>query len=287
VAVTRALERRRVVQGTLLRATIHLVSPRDWWRWAIATRAERRQRWLRYHADGPSAPEMAAAARRVARRLAEGPVARAELLELIGRGPQGVSGINLWLDLVRVPPSGTWDHRRADLFADARHWIGPPPKLAAAAARAELVRSYLRGFGPATRAEIADWAGLGVAAVTGALGELTLRRFRSEDGAELLDLPRLPLPDPATPSPPRFLPIWDATLLAHARRAQVLPERHRARVFGTRTPQSVATFLVDGQVAGAWREERGRIRLEPFHRLAAADRRAVEDEADRLAVFCA
>ena len=35
---------------------------------------------------------------------------------------------------------------------------------------------------------------------------------------------------------------------------QVLPERH-ARVFNTKMPQSVNTFLVDGQVAGSWRDD--------------------------------
>src|SRR5207245_11084071 len=30
-ALTAALEQRRVVQGTLLRSTIHMVSPRDYW----------------------------------------------------------------------------------------------------------------------------------------------------------------------------------------------------------------------------------------------------------------
>jgi hypothetical protein len=40
-------------------------------------------------------------------------------------------------------------------------------------------------------------------------------------------------------------------------------------------------------VAGSWREEDGRIRLQPDGRLAEADRRALEAEADRLAAFCA
>jgi hypothetical protein len=39
-------------------------------------------------------------------------------------------------------------------------------------------------------------------------------------------------------------------LLAHARRAAVLPERYRARVFNTKTPHSVNTIIVDGEVAG-------------------------------------
>ena len=46
--------------------------------------------------------------------------------------------------------------------------------------------------------------------------------FGTEDGAELLDLPRLPIADPATPAPVRFLPVWDATLLVHARNDEEL-----------------------------------------------------------------
>ena len=89
--------------------------------------------------------------------------------------------------------------------------------------------------------------------VAPALERLELRRFRDEDGGELLDLPRAPLPHPDTPAPVRFLPTWDAVLLVHARRTGVLPEEHRPRIFPTTMPQSVGTFLVDGAVAGTWR----------------------------------
>ena len=111
------------------------------------------------------------------------------------------------------------------------------------------------------------------------LDRLELRRF---DGG-LVDLPRAPLPDPDTPAPPRFLPTWDATLLVHARRTGVLPEEHRPKIFGIKTPHSFPTFLVDGQVAGTWRYEKGKVALKPFGRLDAADRRALKEEADRLA----
>ena len=286
-ALTRALERRKVVQGTLLRGTIHLVSPADWWTFSTAVREPRRESWLRGHKHDPSAKTMAAAARRLRPRLAGEPIARADLQEEIGAGPQGMSGINMWLDLVRTPPSGTWDRRRADLFYLAEAWIGPDPEPALAAARAGLVRSYLRAFGPASVAEIASWAGLGLRMVSAALADLELRRFRAEDGEELVDLPRQPLPDPDTPAPVRFLPTWDASLLVHARRAQLLPEEHRSKVFNPRTPHSVATFLVDGRVAGAWREEKGKIKLEPFGRLTKTARRQVEAESQRLADFVA
>ena len=278
----RALERRAVVQGTSLRATIHLLSPRDWWTFATATSKQRRGDWLRTRKLATPG-QVAAAVRRVRPLLAEGPVERRVLQETVGLGAPGISGINAWIDLVRVPPSGTWDRRRADLFADAADWLGRPPKQSAAEATVEVVRSYLRGFGPATAAEIADWAGLGLKPVRAALGSLQLRRFEAEDGAELVDLPRLPLPDAATPAPPRFLPVWDATTLGHARRAQILPEEHRPKVFSTKTPQSMPTFLIDGRVAGGWRFEKGRIALDPFEAIPARQRRELEREAKRLA----
>jgi hypothetical protein len=116
---------------------------------------------------------------------------------------------------------------------------------------------------------------------------MKLRRFRSEDGAELLDLPRLPLPAPETPAPPRLLPVWDATMLVHARRTQLLPEEHRAKIFNTKTPQSMHTFLVDGRVAGSWKLDKGRVKLEPFGRLDKSSRRELEGEGERLAAFAA
>jgi hypothetical protein len=281
-AVTRALERRSVVQGTLLRTTIHLVSRADYWPFATAIRAARRALYLRSHRDGAGSRELAAAARRVRRDLANGPLTRAEIDERSGGAH--IYGLNLWLDMVRVPPSGTWERRRADLYAAAEDWVGPE-EAALEGALDHLVRRYLGGFGPATRHEIADWAGLPLKEVTGALKRLRLRRFRAEDGAELVDLPRAPLPGPDAPAPVRFLPVWDATLLVHARRTGILPEEYRPRVFNVRTPHSVNTFLVDGAVAGTWRHEKGRIRLEPFRRLDAATRKELGAEAERLAAF--
>jgi hypothetical protein len=218
---------------------------------------------------------MAGAARRL-RGAMNGTISRKEIEALLGR-PRA-SGIGLWIDLVRVPPSGTWERRRADLYAAADEWIGPPGDGDPAA---HLIRRYLAGFGPAAEKDVASFTGLPLPEVRTTLGRLELRRF----GGGLLDLPRAPLPDPETPAPPRFLPVWDATLLVHARRTGILPEEHRPRIFGIKTPHSFPTFLVDGQVAGTWRYEKGRIDLTPFGRLDAADRRALKEEADRLAEF--
>ena len=117
-ALTRALERRSVVQATLMRSTIHLVSRADFWPLALATRAARRTSWLRSVRDAPSEDELEAAARTLRERLGDGTLPRKEVEALLGKPVSRAVG--LWLDLVRSPPSGTWERRRADLYGAAR-----------------------------------------------------------------------------------------------------------------------------------------------------------------------
>ena len=78
----------------------------------------------------------------------------------------------------------------------------------------------------------------------------------------------------------RFLRTWDAALLAHARRAQILPEAHRAQIFNTKMPQSIGTFLVDG--AGRGHVAAGRRRSSRSSRLTERQRREVDAEAARV-----
>jgi hypothetical protein len=282
-ALAEALGGRTVVQATLMRMTIHLVSREDFWPFALATRDVRRAMWLRSRPDPISATAMAGAARTVRRALGGGgQLKRSELEALVGK-PRAL-GAGLWVDLVRAPPSGTWERRRADLFALAEDWIGPP-EIDAGDAAVHLVRRYLGGFGPASRKDVASFTGYALTALDEVLARMELRRFASEDGEELLDVPDGPLPAPDTPARPVFLGTWDATLLTHARRTGVLPEEHRPRIFNTKAPHSFPTFLVDGAVAGTWRFEDGEIALSPFGPLAAADEEALRGEAARLAAF--
>jgi Winged helix DNA-binding domain len=279
--LTRALERRSVVEATLMRVTIHLVSAGDFWPLAAGIREARRESWLRARKE-ISAKDLKAAAKRIRQRLRDGPRPRAELME--GLDARLFNGAGVWLDLVRVPPAGTWDHRRADIYALAENWLGPDSATEDQGIEL-LIRRYLQGFGPGAPADIANWAGLPNQTVSTALERMELRHFRDEGGTLLVDLPRLPLPAPDTPAPPRFLPTWDASLLVHCRRALILPEEHRPKLFHTKTPQSSPSFAVDGAVAGKWRYEKGRILLEPFGKLARADRDALEAEAEGLAAL--
>jgi hypothetical protein len=280
-ALTRALEDRTVIQATLMRTTIHMVSRREFWRYAAGVRRARRAWALRTPGQAAGEAAMIEAARKMREALANGPRTVKELGEL---GAGFVGSLGLWVDLVRVPLSGTWDRRRADRLGLAEDWVGPCD-VTVDEGLAHLIRAYLRAFGPAAWRDIASWAGIPVGDARRGAEGLTLVTYRDEDGRDLVDLPGAPLPDPETPAPVRFLPHWDASLLVHARRTGILPEPYRPRVFGSRNPFSVGTYLVDGRVAGAWSLRDGRIVLDPYEDLAARDQRAVADERESLETF--
>ena len=282
-ALTRALEDRSVIQATLLRTTIHIVSRREYWPYALGVREARRALWRRTwaRATGVGERDVEAAAERLRRALADGP----KDVKALGEMAKGFVGTHgLWVDLVRVPPAGTWERRRADRLGLAEDWVGPPDSTEADGLT-HVVIAYLRAFGPATWRDIVSWSGIPLAAAKAAADRIDLRRFRDEDGRELIDLPGQPLPDPGTPAPVRFLPHWDANLLVHARRTGLLPEAFRPRVFSTENPFSVGTYLVDGAVAGAWSLRDGRIELDPFVETSTRIGREIEREREALEAF--
>ena len=286
--LTDALLAGRIVQAWMMRCTIHMVSAQDYPPLTEAVRAARRTWWER-SAKVRAELDMPAAAAVVRGCLAAGPLKQVEIqarLTAAGLPVAAWPGVQLWLDLVRVPPAGTWATPRAHVYGLAEHTVPPPdPWPSEAAGRRHLVGRYLTAFGPASVRDVASFCGWTVTATRAVLGEIELRRYRDEGGGELVDVPEAPLPGPDTPAPVRFLGQWDATLLVHARRGQILPERYRSKVFATSIPQSVPTFLVDGQVAGSWRWVESEIRCEPFHELDAATRHEVDAEAQRLAEF--
>ena len=281
-ALTEALEDRTVIQATLLRATIHMVSRREYWAYELGVQRARRSWALRLPVEvGGGEGAMLERAAAVRSELAAGPKTVKELGDL-GAGVLGSLGI--WVDLVRVPPSGPWERRRADRLALAEDWVGPPDTTEDAGLT-HLVRVYLRAFGPAGWKDIAAWAGLPVADIRRGAETLELRRYRDEDGRGLVDLADAPPPLEDVAAPVRFLPHWDAVLLVHARRTGVLPEAYRPRIFTSKNPFSVGTYLVDGSVAGAWSVRDGHVVIDPFVELQAAARAAVERERAALEVF--
>ena len=279
-ALTAALEDRTLVQATLMRGTIHIVSRREFWRYALAVRRAR-QEWAARINVLPSEFELRARSDALRAALADGPKTVKEL-GVIGQG--FVGNLGLWVDLVRVPPSGTWDRRRADRLALAEDWVGLPD-VTEDEGLVHVVQAYLRAFGPASWNDISSWAGVPAVDLKRGGEGLTLVGYRSEGGRELVDLAGAPLPDPDAPAPVRFLPHWDANLLVHARRTGLLPDVHRSKVFSTKNPFSVGVVLVDGRGVAAWSLRDGRIVVDPFEEIAERDQRAVEAEREALEAF--
>jgi hypothetical protein len=287
--LTRALLRRQVVKATAMRITLHLLSASDYILFAGALKAPwvaqltRRMERMGVDVDVPALAEQALAL------MADAPRSRSEVLEVFGS--TGEQPWFIWtlvqaeLGLVRSPDSATWRRTLGPVkYVPAQAWLGRQP-VAEPRALVHLVRRYLSAFGPASRADLAQWSGLPVSALAPGLEALEpLRRFRDERGRELLDLPRLPLPRADVSAPVRFLPQWESALLAYDIRERILPEAYRKTVI-QRNGDVLPTFLVDGFVAGTWREQRGRVELEPFEPLSRAARRDVHAEAKHLETF--
>jgi hypothetical protein len=284
---TAALNERRLVQGWLMRVTIHTVAAAEYWPMAVAVRRPRRAWWARAWGKSVSEADLRRAAAAVRTELADGPLRQKQLVARMAERwyPREVTiGAGLWVDLVRVPPQGTWERPRADLYGLAEDWL-PPTDIAEHDARDLLLRRFLGAYGPAAVADASGWTGLSVSELRPVVERAALRRFRDEAGRELLDLPDAQVPDPETPAPARFIGSFDAMLLIQARRTGVLPEEFRGVVYNTGAPQSFHTFLLDGQVAGSWRYADGRVELTPFRSLGTAERRELEEEAYRLEAF--
>ncbi len=277
----RAILERKVLKPTVMRGTLHLITARDYALFWAALRDM--PTWFNETHLGH-----ALRALRGARELAEAePLTMKTALAYLEESHGHVEiearrifhAVRRHAHLLHGPESALWTTRPAAVY----HPYPEPDPIDVLTARAELVRRYLAAFGPATRADIADWSGLRIADFAPALDVLEpLRRFRNEDGKELLDVPRAPLPPADTPAPVRFLPKWDNTLLAHADRRRVVSDELRKGVIA-KNGDVAATVLVDGVVVGTWTYVRqGTVTTELAVPVSRTARREVEDEAARL-----
>ena len=277
-ALERELARGSVVRATVMRLTLHLVTRRDY-ALARAAMSDTNFPW-----ESAAAKQLAPTLRALA---AVGPMTTEEAIAHLERehGLTGVAARRGWrygrlaAHVVHHHETALWSSTNGRFVA-----IDEPDLHDPTTARAELIRRYLAAFGPATRRDIVAWSMMHVPEIQRSLDTLELRRFRDEQGRELLDVPRAPLPDADVPAPVRFLPKWDNVLLAYHDRTRVLPEQYRKMVIKV-NGDVAQTFLVDVVVAGMWRVEDGRVAVESFEPLSRAVRQEVEEEAGRLAAF--
>ena len=282
----KALSAHLVYKATLMRGTLHLVSARQFDHFRIASRFPRHV-W----SEGP---------RQLTERGVDVDALREEILAAIDSRPlkkpelQRMFRHRIPADLpdwvsfsVIVSVGAVINHHedgRFGHFAGSRYRRAPLPVADPEDAIRAVVTSYLASFGPASRADLAQWLGRPVTAFSAALDSLDLVTFEAEGGPKLVDLRDAPRPDATIPAPVRFLPKWDNLLLAYDRRDRVLHEAIR-KVVIRKNGDVLPTFLVDGVVAGSWDAPlRGRalMSLTAFAPLSVRNRKAVEREAESL-----
>jgi hypothetical protein len=291
----RLITERRALRAQLMRATIHLVTDRD----ALALSPVMRPVLRRtFSSQSPFGRNLAgvdldavvAAGRAL---IEERPRTRAELRALLAPGwPDRDAGslaqaVTYLLPVTQVPPRGVWKRGGQAKWATIEAWLGRP--LAADPSPEPVILRYLAAFGPATAGDIRTWCGLtGIKEVVERLRP-GLRTYRDEGGRELVDLLDAPLPDPDTPAPVRFLPVYDNVLLSHADRSRIIRPEDRRRAIDAAYAGSFGTILIDGFAGAAWRMARqaGRASLHIgfLDPLSEPDLDEVAEEGDRLLAF--
>jgi winged helix DNA-binding protein len=175
---------------------------------------------------------------------------------------------------------------RTDQWLGAARPAGGDPELA----RAELVRRYLRCYGPSTPKQLAQWVGIGPADARGAwrLVEPELAEVEVDGGrAWLLEADSARLTAPPAAAGARLLPPSDPFLALRDRDTLVPVRAQHRRVW--RPIGNPGVVLLDGRVAGIWRpRKQGRrltLTVELFAPLPRPARDAIQAEAERAAPF--
>jgi hypothetical protein len=291
------LAERAVARAPVMRATVHVVDATDFavFRPLFQTLMERglKSNYGRRLA-GVDLPELA---KRAHGHLAERPLTRAELGKLLAaRWPENdplalAYAVTYLVPTLQVPPRGLWKRTGQPTWSAADAWLAPPPTSPPpqlADPVKALVLRYLAAFGPASVNDVQTWSGL--TRLREITERLDLRHYRTEDGADLLDVPDVPLPDPDTPAPPRFLPEYDNLLLSHADRRRVNPNGHQVPL-APGNGCNEGTLLIDGEWNALWKLARdgdvATIGVTPFVPLSPSARDDLATEALRLLDFLA
>ncbi len=275
----RAVRRGDVLKPTVMRGTLHLVTARDYPLFYAAFKGM--NTWF-----GPDHLERARVAiPNVLALLRDGRITNAEIFSYLRETHpeltemdwrRMVHAVRRHAHLIHARETAAWTTQPAAVY----ELVDAPAEIDLSVARAEMVRRYLRAFGPSTKADIAAWSGLNIRDFEHGLEGLPT--YRTDEGRELFDVPRAPLPGADMPAPVRFLPKWDNVILGFANRTRVISDEVRKQVIG-KNGDVAQTVLVDGMVAATWAvDPKGKVVVRPFAPLPRVWRRQVDDEAARL-----
>lgn len=277
-------EDRTLVVTWLNRGTLHLVRSEDYpWLQELTTPPLFTSSARRLRQEGVSEAQAERGLATIERALAEeGPLTRAELRERLDAADVPTEGQALMHVIflaalrglvVRGPTRG-----KQQAYVLVRDWLGEPRPLDRDAALIELARRYLAGHQPASDRDLARWAGLPLRDARAALQAIGSELEEGREG--LLRLRKRPAPEELPP--PRLLGAFDPLLLGWTLREPVLG-RHEPRIVSGGLFRPFA--LAGGRAVAGWKWTKGEVALDPFERLPAAHRKALEADAADVARF--
>ncbi len=180
-------------------------------------------------------------------------------------------------------------------FARADQWLGNWRELDPEEALREMVRRYLKAYGPATYQDFGQWFALKPPAARALFDELGEELEQVEvEGKRAWVLARDTKQATLNTLSVRLVPQYDCYVLgSRFGREQIIPEQARKRIAGYgRGPYEgavgVPVVLMDGIVAGMWeRRKAGKkmeVRVDVFRALRAAEEE-LQAEAKRIGEF--
>lgn len=241
---------------------------------------------------------LATARARVLAHLADHPdgIATADLRPLFPElaTPVDVSAGSLWnytrllthlgltADVVRGPNTGHWRISRP-LWVPMDRWLGEAPVPSSHdEGYAELVRRWLRTFGPGTETDVVWWLGATKGAVRRALADLGAVAVALESGETGWLLPDDLEPEPAVEPWGALLPVLDPTLMGWKQRDWYLDPAHVPYLFDT-NGNGGTTAWWDGRVVGCYvQDDAGVVQVVLREDPGADARAALDAEAERL-----
>ncbi|QRP44643.1 winged helix DNA-binding domain-containing protein [Amycolatopsis sp. FDAARGOS 1241] len=279
---------REVARLVLMRGTVHLVTSADAlaWRPLVQPVLDRGLKTNARHAALVAGLDHGAVAVEARALLAQRPHTSGQLAAALAQRWPDRSGralthlVRCLLPLVQIPPRGVWGRAGQPTYQVAESWLAG---TSAVSSLDQLVRRYLKAFGPATIADAQAWSGL--TKLDEVIERMDLRTYLDEAGRTLYDLPESTLPGEDVPAPPRLLAPFEQPILSYADRTRVISDEHRKRVI-SQNGIVKGTVLAGGYVQGYWEVETARERatfvLTPFERLPKRDAAALESAGRRL-----
>lgn len=290
-----AFVQRSVVKATLMRITLHAVHAEDYqvFRAAMQPTLYGSRLGYRFAAAGLTPADAEAVVPELL-AFADRPRSAAEMQawveERFGAEKKDGAwwGLKAYAPLHHVPTDAPWSFGVRPLFVAARTGAVPSGRVVEPEALRTLVLRYLAGFGPASVADVTQFAMVQRAPVREALRTLdgAVEQLQGPGDVPLFDLPGASRPPAETPAPPRLMAMWDSVLLAYADRSRVIPLAYRPLVIRN-NGDVLPTLLVDGHVAGVWRPVEGGIEATAFHPLSSAAWDGLFAEARSLAALLA